>query len=49
MSLNCGHHGPSVHPPEIREYRQQQRNDTDRGKVKNFEKNLSQFHFVHHK
>jgi hypothetical protein len=33
----------------IDEYGGQRWNDTDRGKPKNSEKNLSQYHFVHHK
>jgi hypothetical protein len=33
----------------IYEYEEPRWNDTDRGKSKNAEKNLSQCHFVHHK
>jgi hypothetical protein len=36
-------------PHMIYEYREPQWNDTDRGKLKNSEKNLHQCHFVHHK
>jgi hypothetical protein len=40
--------GPIVHPWYI-EYGQPWRNDTDRGKPRNSDKNLSQCHSVHHK
>jgi hypothetical protein len=36
-------------PKMIYEYGERRWNDTDRGKTKNSEKNLSQCHFVHHK
>jgi hypothetical protein len=36
-------------PDDIRVNTEQQWNDSDRGKLKNSEKNLSQCHFVHHK
>jgi hypothetical protein len=36
-------------PRVIYEYGERQWNDTDRGKPKNSEKNLSQCYFVHHK
>jgi hypothetical protein len=42
--------GPIVHPPgDIYEYEEPWWNDTDRGKPKNSDRNLSQFHFVHYK
>jgi hypothetical protein len=36
-------------PPIMYESGEVQCNDTDRGKLKNSERNLSQCHFVHHK
>jgi hypothetical protein len=39
-----------VHPPnDVRVNMEQHWNDTDRGKLKHSERNLSQHHFVHHK
>jgi hypothetical protein len=35
--------------PQIYGYGKRRRNETDRGKPKNSEINLSQCHFVHHK
>jgi hypothetical protein len=51
MSLwNWASNRPFVHPPDdIRVNTEQWWNDTDRGKLKDSEKNLSQCHFVHHK
>jgi hypothetical protein len=51
MSLwNWASDGPFVHSPkEILVNNEQRWNDTDRGKPKDWEKNLSQCHFVHHK
>jgi hypothetical protein len=36
-------------PKKIYEYEEPWQNDTDRTKMKNLEKSLSQCHFVHHK
>jgi hypothetical protein len=36
-------------PKVIYEHEEPQWNDTDRGKLKNSERNLSQYHFVYHK
>jgi hypothetical protein len=42
--------GPIAHPPGETWVNIEQRwNDTDRGIPKDSEKNLSQYHFVHHK
>jgi hypothetical protein len=47
---NAATNGHIVHPPDdIYEYGVRRWNDTDRGKLKNLEKNLSQCHFVHNK
>jgi hypothetical protein len=45
MSVNCGHQQACGSPPSTAP----RWNDTDRGKLKNSEKNLSQCHSVHHK
>jgi hypothetical protein len=51
MSLwNWASNGPFVHPPDDTWVNMEPRwNDTDRGKPKDSEKNLSQCHFVHNK
>jgi hypothetical protein len=41
--------GPFVHPQVIYEYGEPRCNNIDGEKPKNSEKNLSHFHFVHHK
>jgi hypothetical protein len=50
MSQNYGYQGPIVHPSDdnLCEYGESRWNDTDSGKPKNSEKNLSQCHFAHH-
>jgi hypothetical protein len=40
---------PIIHPPGIYESGKPWWNDIDRGKPKNLEKNLSQWHFIHPK
>jgi hypothetical protein len=47
---NCGANRPIIHHPDDTWVNMDQRwNNTDRGKPKDSEKNLSQCHFVHHK
>jgi hypothetical protein len=47
---NWAANGPFVHPPDYIWVNMEHRsNDIDSGKPKDYEKNLSQCHFVHHK
>jgi hypothetical protein len=39
----------TVDPQMMYEYGERRRYNTDRGKAKNWDKNLSQCHFFHHK
>jgi hypothetical protein len=49
MPLQCAHRWVYYSTPTRYEYGEPRRNDTDKGKPKNSEENLSQCHSVHHK